>query len=501
LPFANGFLAGTRELDNEGDGWGIKWRTSTGAWRTLATADGGLPGNRITALAATGSGNRLWVGTAGRGVAVWDGGRWRGYRAFGRAKEIAAVNRSADAGADSLTLSLDPDALGAALPGPVQRLRLDGDPTLYELTQARAVEGGTAATVSPRLLVPVAAGTKVYSVERGAASDTGAALAVDQSGITWVGGRRTVWLGRCPTYPRCWLDGGLTAMDGSGWRAPAELPEGQVLADVQALAAMPGGEVWVGTASANQGLSVALARYRPSAGAWTVFRAEGGLGLGAVTGFAAEQEAGAMWVAHHSAAGCDPAVVATCSPKRVGGGLARWDGATWHTWTKAQGAPLLAYGDEGDITALLRDSERGLLYAGAWSADPSGFHWNSGVGIRTALSTCRGDCSDGWESIDFGADGPVRALALDSARRLWVGSSRDRLGAIPPDAGLRVLTDTGWIAVSAARAPLPDDNVTALASDGSAMWVGSYDRGLAVWRPFEPTAYAYLPMVARQATR
>ena len=48
------------------------------AWQTMAEAGSGLPGSRITALAADGLG-RIWVGSRS-GLGVYDGGRWLTYQ-------------------------------------------------------------------------------------------------------------------------------------------------------------------------------------------------------------------------------------------------------------------------------------------------------------------------------------------------------------------------------------------------------------------------------------
>jgi hypothetical protein len=91
-------------------------------------------------------------------------------------------------------------------------------------------------------------------------------------------------------------------------------------------------------------------------------------------------------------------------------------------------------------------------------------------------------------------DGAVRALAVDASGRLWSGASRDARGTIPHPGGVVLLDGEEWH-----RWPTDiwSNEVTALASHGDGMWLGTFDGGAARWSPVALTARAWLPVASR----
>ena len=148
-------------------------------------------------------------------------------------------------------------------------------------------------------------------------------------------------------------------------------------------------------------------------------------------------------------------------------------------------------------TIAVIDWNRDGVWAGSWTTAGS-FHWSTGTGIVTAVNFCPRDCdAAAWSGEHLGADGPVIDLALDEVGRVWAGATRERRGGLPQRSGIRILGENGWSVVDPSASGLSDANVTALAASGSAMWVGTFDRGATVWRPLAVAATVYLPAMAR----
>ncbi len=491
-------LAGTRVGSDEAGGWGVKRRADDGTWSTLATADSGLPSNRITSLAVDHSTGAVWLGTADRGIARWDGESWDHWRSFDRGPAVTASVADVPAGETQVTLGIGSTEFATAFGGDPRYIYFGTDPTLYRIVGSQSVPPNVIVRLEPKLSVPVPAGTTAHTMEDGPPSDRVEDIAIDSEGRAWVVGQPTIWGGNdCPTFPDCWLDGGLSVLDSGTWLDAEKLGAGLDLPELRAVETV-GDQVWAGAAVANQGREVALAAYDWQGEEWIVHGPEEGIGPGGVTDIYYDPQSGTLWTAHEAVMGCDPDGAMDCTPKRLGGGISRWDGGRWDGWTKPTATGMVAFGEEGDFTSVLYDPSRNWAWAGAWEAGPDGFHWNSGTGIHTAVSRCPEPCTaEAWDGALFAADGPVSDIALDSAGRVWFGSSRERLGTIPPDAGVRLLIDEAWFQLSARESGLPDDRVTALAAHSSAVWVGTYDRGAAVWRQMIPVDYLYLPRVRR----
>lgn len=505
------------------------------AYRRARPPQLGLPGNTVLAV-EIGADGRVWTGVAdgtsgGRGVAVFEHGGTIGDGADQTADDRWTLIEPEGVGDPEavlpMALSLSPAAAGS---GPSEREELvvgavgersgEGWGLLRRTAadawtvHATAAEGLPSNRISATAVHPITGdvwfGTEGRGVARwdgrrwqvwrwtagqpgaGPTGDTVTALAIGPDGRVWVGSRPAVW----DRAGGAWADGGLAVFDGQTWTplqpGSSPLPS----RSVQALAFDPGGRLWVGTE--NRGAAV----YDAAGDTWTLFdQALAGEGFGGnnVTGIATDPATGDVWLAHGMALVCDPTKPPDpCEAIHQGGGVSRWDGRRWERWSKSGGAGIDAYGKDGEMTALAFDPAGGRLWAGAWAPAIETFHWIDGTGIDASLSGCPRNCrDDAWTATRFGDAGAVRALSMDTGGRLWVGLSRGGNGKVPARSGVRLLgAGDRWSAWTAAHSPLPGDEVTALGAAGEGgMWVGTLDRGAALWRPFEVRDRVFLPVM------
>ncbi|MDI7276487.1 MAG: two-component regulator propeller domain-containing protein, partial [Anaerolineae bacterium] len=193
-------------------------------WHTYTAANSGLGSDWISALATDAQG-RLWCGTWGRGVSVLDEGRWRTY--------------------------------------------LSGNsplPTDYVTALAASPDGSIYVGLHGQGVARIAAGAwTLYDARRGLADDFVNALAAGPDGDLWVGTAR-----------------GLNHLDAQGqvlqtYTAAEGLPADRVLA----LALDSAGRLWVGT---SQGVAVL------ADGRWTVHRGQATLAHDYVSAIAAARD-------------------------------------------------------------------------------------------------------------------------------------------------------------------------------------------------------------------
>jgi len=488
----------------------------------------GLPGGSVLAIAPAG-GNRLWVGVAngrdiGEGVAMLDHGGTLG----------GEPETEADDTWTTVPLDVAGSLPGAVLPAAIAVMpsvrgpevvvgtrdnkagdgwglrHLTGDGEWHGLVTAGA--GLPSNRVRAVAVHPITGDTWVGTDARGVArwdgtvwkswrwsagtptagpaGDNVSAIAFTPDGRVWAASQHAVW----DPSQADWADGGLAVFDGDRWTALHS--GGGTRDDIQALAVDTAGRVWAGTA--GNGAAV----YDPTQDTWTVHDwAHVGQHFGGdnVTAVAVDAAGGDVWLAHSGAPVCDPArLPAECVRVLRGGGVSRWDGTRWSYWSKTTGAALQAYGGEGDMTAIAFDAARARVWAGAWVGQAA-FHWFDGRGIDGGLNACPQPCSDAaWSGARFEDGGAVRALAIDSDGRLWMGLNRSGNGIIPLAAGVRILGAPDPEAViTVDRTDLPSNEVTALApAAGGKMWVGTWDRGAAVWSPLVVRSRAYLPAVS-----
>jgi ligand-binding sensor domain-containing protein len=510
-------IAGTLDSwdQRDADGYGVKIREPNGQWRTLATAAEGLPSNRVSVVAVQPGSSNTWFGTAGRGVARWDGHAWVSWRAFGRDQLAARLAVTSTTRATELVLGLSREAYLAAFPGQLAKARLGPDDSvLYELYNPVAVPGSPAATrvqVFPPPEAALPAGYPVFTVSRGAAGDDVTGLAFDAGGA-WLAARPTLGRRANPAFgqtdcdnspqtsaPDCRWDGGLGRWDGNQWAAyepkVGELPS----RDVQALALDLQGKVWLGTGGSFGDSGQGAAVLDPGSGDWTHYKraAQGaGFGFDNVTALGLDPVMGTMWLASQGKPDCaTPAEPRKCLD--IAGAVSRFqpsrEGGTWTSWSHSAKPPAPGLSEQGAHTALLFDRPHARVWVGGWQRETN-FHWNEGVGMTASVDFCPRNCEPGsWQGERFDGDGAVYALALDGTNRLWAGGHRNGHGLVPPTGGLRILDGDAWTLHTTASAPLPSDNITALGPSGPAMWLGTWESGAIQWRPAVLPHKTYLP--------
>lgn len=279
-----------------------------------------------TALAA--GPDALWVGTHGRGLALWDGGRWHGLRDCG--DEAACI------GDNFVTaLAVGPD--GAVW---VATSRFNGLGSGVALLDHRGTPGNAADDAWFALRGDSApAGDLVHAI-----------LPADDA---------TVWFGPAERDPEGVVHGrGLSRLEAdrrtmasmrSTDAAGGALPDN----DVTAVAVHPTtGELWVGTGRAGLAVRSADGRWRH------VTRASsgGGLGSDAIADIAVEP-GGVVWVATRQ--------LTFDASKRawVDGGLSRFDGTAWTRIAGPDG------GLPSDHLSALALDGRGKLWVGTGATD------------------------------------------------------------------------------------------------------------------------------------
>jgi sugar lactone lactonase YvrE len=440
----------------------------------------------------------LWFGLTGRGVARWDGRAWQAWRAYGRDQVGAALAVTSPQRTGELNLAVDLAGYRSAFPAERALARLGwDDPVIYSLYEPVAVAGGVQVRVFPAPEASYPVGAPVYTVDRGPAGDQVTSLAVAPDGRLWLGARAGLARRPNPDWgetecdeqpataaPDCRWDGGLSAFDGRAWTSWAPAVGGLPSREIQAVAVDRRGQVWAGTGGAFGEAGRGVAVLDPITGAFTLHsRASGGAGFGfdSVTGVAVDGATGQVWLSSQGKPSCPAAAGKKDDCPPIAGAVSRWDGQAWQSWSRRAAPPSPALADQGGMTALTFDGQRGQLWAGGWEGEQN-FHWNDGTGLNASVDVCSRDClPTAWSGQRWPGEGAVFALAVDGAGRLWTGGHRNGRGAVPPVGGLRLRTGTQWTVHTTAVAPLPSDDITALAAGGAAMWVGTWDRGATQW--------------------
>ncbi len=497
---------GTRS-NRLGDGDGIRrYDPATSAWTVFRTADNGLPSNQIVSIAHNAETNETWFALRNAGVARFDGSTWRRWRAFGPGVLAGTVKLdlpSLARGHSRIPVTIpDRATFDSLFPGTSRYCRIGDDGVLYRITKYTAQQSGSGPyiDIQPPLRRATAAGTPVYTVDRGPASDTATEIAIDSKGRVWVGGRETVWLGNdCPSdrakVNECWLDGGLGKWDGSVWSVywQDDLAKGaNVIPDqeIQSAAVGKDGRVWVGTGNPREAEGDGVAVLQPETGLWMTYsKANQGSRLGGdgAADVAIDPDTGDVWVAHHAATVCvAPPFGGPCTPTRVGGGVSHFDGSTWEAWTKPT-ATLKAFGNQGELGTVHVDRFRNLVWAGGYDGDSKTLHWNSGYGVHAVLNWCPLDCTNtAWQSTRWPEEGMVAAIQTDSAGNLWAGVHRSGMGIRPPAAGIKLFDGTTWHVYTPENSGLPSNEITALTRSGDDMWIGTLKAGVSLYSPNLP---------------
>lgn len=507
-----------------GDGYGLRRLVrEDGAWTRwtpLTTAASGLPSNHLTDVRVDPATGDTWFATQRRGVArMTAAGEWRTWHAFGQGPKVATALETTSHGFSQLVTDIASlEAYNAIFQNAINYIRIGDDPTRYRARRFRPAQAGRGPWIEffPELTRDVAAGTPIYLMDRGPASDHASQIAF-ADGRTFVGGRESIYLpqNECPAPPECWLDGGLGGYEeGAGWSVwsqnSSDPPDGMGVTDqeVGTVEADLTGKVWVGTGRQSRSEGDGISVYDPATNRFT-YHTIPKLGSGGakyagngIADLSVDPETNDMWVAHFPARRINEALDGTLSEVIHGGGVSRYDADTaeWSFWRKDAGALLRGYGN-GTFNVVLADRANGRAWVGGWDALHKRFHWGEGRGVNAALNWCPIDActKESWQSQVWDAEGEVNALSLDARGRLWVGTGRRGLAMLPPAggtdvwsgptrAGLRIWDGTEWYAYAPENVPLAGREIQAIRDGGESMWLATRANGLSrYWFVAPPT--------------
>jgi len=221
-------LIGTQVLGSK-EGVGLRaYLPADNRWVPLRTGATGLPSNQIADLAQDAASGQVWVSTKGQGVARSSDSSWRQWRMFGAGKHVATVTLDTAARYKQLPVNIaDLATFNQIFPVLPAYIRIENDPTFYQVTGYVALRAGKGPyiKISPELVQQAPLGARIYTVNRGPASDDARQVALDGQGRPWVGGGETIWMGSaCPDdrarKGQCWLPWSGTAAAGCGWAIP-----------------------------------------------------------------------------------------------------------------------------------------------------------------------------------------------------------------------------------------------------------------------------------------
>ncbi len=487
-------LVGTEDNKN-GGGVGIRGLIeASSTWMPMRTGDIGLPSNQISHIAHDPAKGETWVSFRDKGVARFDGEVWQGWRMFGQGAKVASILELTKPNVDRVKVNIpDQAAFNRLFPVLPAFARIENDPTFYRVTGYQAERNGFGPflKLSPKLVRQAAPGTGIFAIYRGPASDHSTQIAIGADDQVWAGGRETIWTGSyCPAAKlrkgQCWLDGGLGHFAGTEWSVfdvdNSQIPD----QDIMAVAVGKNGRIWVGTGNGkSEGYGIAV--YDPVAKSWTKYErgslpAGQKMGSNGVTDLSIDPQTGHIWVSHHPVVEYREDLGGNISRIFVGGGVSRWNGTAWEAWTKQAGARLRAFGDYGEMTAVLADRVHNRVWAGGWDGEAN-FHWPEGYGVNAVINWCPIDncTNDKWESALFKDDGLVSDIDLDHAGNVWVGTHRNGAGIIPPLGGVKVFDGANWTAYTPDNSALPSNQITALGVSEKRMWVGTLGDGIAIF--------------------
>ncbi len=513
-------LGTTDEL--RGDGDGLRLMASdliTPTWNTRRTAERGLPSNQIKGIAHDTARNTTWFATARRGLArlEHDTGTWVHERAFIPQGIVARTTRASGASLERLQVNLpDMAAFEAALPGPERWIRVGDDATLYRVESYIPERSGLGPwlEVAPPLVRNAPLDAPIIRLSRGPAGDRASQIAVRGDGGVWAGAFKDRFQaagldGSCEPLVDCWFEGGVGGRDPEtgAWRVyqPADSPLEQF--DVATVEVDLAGRVWLGVSDLIAS-GIGMAVHDPATGGWEVHQISINMPAGnGVADLSVDPLKGDMWSAHLPV---ERRVQRPGQPDEIvnaGGGISRYDGEAWQSWTKRDSrSRLTAAGDWGVFYSVLADRANDRIWAGGWDGSPRTVHWPSGRGADAVVNWCPIDqCIPvGWAHESWEDEGLVSSLALDARGRVWAGTHRFNQGSIPALGGIKLWDGESWHELIPANTGLPTNQITILAlepeldapeggggaagGEGGAMWVGTWDRGAARYldKPPEP---------------
>lgn len=374
-------------------------------WQTFTTGDG-LPGNQVRDVAVTDDGF-VWAATDG-GVGQYDGRRW--YR-YDRVRSFLQLP-----GEDIGALAVAPDGL-----------------TLWAAT-----DQGAARYNGRRWETQIPAGSRSLLNMRD--------IAITPDGKVWFA-----------------TAGGLLRTDGRDWELFTS-GDGLEVDDLLAVTAVPDNTVWVRYANPADGLTlfdattaIPRATHRPAdtaqritpAAEGTYYHEENGLRLVAPGGSTRFFPLPVSLPLPHVSGLAAAAEVWAAGP----GGVSRYDGHAWTTYTTTHGLPGTA------VTAL--------------TVDGVGRPWVAVQGSTPATAVFEPE-RQSWQARHCPIAGPPSALVRGGVQTgdgwVWFATSN----------GVARSDGHSWQLFTTADG-LPGDNIQAIAATGQdEVWVGT-DQGRAVW--------------------
>lgn len=472
---------GTADLAGEGMGVS-ELNLATGTVRTLAMAEqGGFPSNLVTAINFAPDG-QPWIGTAHRGIAVFDGDHWQRYTRANTSGHLPsddirgiAFDEQGDAWVATAATEFDK----------VSMRWVDGGVTMFdglawsvpytlENTYRRA--NNFVATVSGQMTL-----LDVVPTDLAHPADANRAFA---NGYLMFEGDNKLY-----TYVRV-ITGTEPVLIAIAPPLPRAVPVGTRIYSVElglasnwtTAIAVGGGKVWVGTGSLRDRSGGGLSSFDIVSKTWQTIRYPT-IASNLITGLAydhADQRLG---------------VAATYTgPTPTGGGLSILQDGTW-----------LSYSGNGQLRAYLNDvravalGPAGQVWAGAfdWNGPPHQLpsDWQ---GIDAVVNRLDGS----WSYLTFPGDGYISSIALDAFGTAWAGTSRDGKcpgdgsfqpkGYYAPVGGVKVIRGNQASVFNVANSGLVSDDVRVVAIDDmDRRWFGT-NRGLSIFR--QPYRF-YLPWI------
>lgn len=451
-----------------GSRWGglVGWDVVNETFVQRLYPQDGLAGNYVKAITTAPKG-RVWVATTG-GVSLFLAGgtpveNFTFKNTSRRLGQRAVVQERAPTGSRYVRLSLssESDVLSAFAPG---YLMFGTDPTIYFYRGWDDTD--QAVVIHPELHRTVEAGTPVYAVDIGLAADKVRDVAIDHAGRAWISTVNGVsvyddgdWaVYTKPYYPLVSNDAGTLAVDGLGrvWISHPELGRFTMFdggwhpysleGTIQDLSVSPSdGRVWAATRPNCD------AKGCRGGGVWSFDGAGWRQRYRQVDGIADDKvdfivfgAGDRLWLGHELVSGV---------------AVSRWTGSGWQVYQSVREAIELDF--HGIITTQTSNDLWAVAAGRVWTRH---------------LGAVRGYAPDaGWKALYTGAtvlnSNHTRAIAADSAGRVWVGAHPGFDGRNQVGGGVNVWNGEQWTHYTAENSNLVDNRVSNVMVGRDSVWV------------------------------
>jgi len=461
-------------------------------WESQRTP--GLNGDYIHDVAVDTSGH-TWAavsrlgGSAGLGVAMYDGKDWTSYNTSNsglHANNVRAITTDGKGGVWFGALNLVGGPQGVStLHGETWDTYITADQGLArnEITDIASGPNGQIWFATLRNGISVLDGGLWTTYTR---SSTGGGLPSDwvQSIVMDQDGR--MWIGTQAFYEGGWTGGGVTMYDPTTgtwitYNRDNTGPNGLGGNFAQAVAIDDAGRLWVGTGTAREtssdNLGYGLTVFDGLT--WMTYTHEntgGGLSSDRISDIAFDSQ-GRIWLATQPYLERGDLTGGGVSVLDLGAnGIPDFPGTgddTWTSYTNANSC-LVAANEDGEIFAVAIDSHDQAWIA-AWDHEEV-YDWTARQGVHAVVNQF-----DGTACVvhTFPEAGYSAAVAVDEYDRVWVGTGWG---------GVHYRTSEGWQSYSTANSPLVSDEIWVVsAAPGDELWFGSAGSGVSYLVPPIPT--------------